>query len=151
MHVFKTADLQCIWLPWIICVRQLYGKLHVSAGTRLSACVIPLHTTIWLESEALRYLTVGPARCQGVLVPRWLGHLAKTFACLDLRRQTLQLKQYFPLMLRFSFFFLLFLTHLDMTRWAGDLWNYQAVYVCTNVAFLSHQCVRVWVPLYIQH
>lgn len=62
-RVFKTADLQCIWLAWIICVRQLY----VSVGTRFSVCV----TTIWSESETLRYHTqsalpgVSVSRCPG--------------------------------------------------------------------------------------
>lgn len=77
VHVFKTVVLQCIWLTWIICARQLYAKLYVSARARLSAHVISLPAAIWPESETLRYHTVGPARCQGVRVPRWLGCLAK--------------------------------------------------------------------------
>lgn len=48
-------------------------------------CVIPLHATIWPESETLKYHTVGPARCQGVRVPRWLGCLTKTFSLSGIR------------------------------------------------------------------
>lgn len=110
MHAFKAADLQCIWLTLIICVRQLYAKVYVSASTLLPARVSFLQATIWPESETLRYHTVGPARCQGVRVPRWQRCLAKTFARLA---SDAAIKAIFHFDIKV---FIFCYTHLDMTK-----------------------------------
>lgn len=125
----RHVDLQCIWLTWIICVRQLYAELYVSASARLFARVISLRATIWPESETLRYHTVGPARCQGVRVPRWLGCLAKTFARLA-SDATLKAILHFDIKAFISCY-----AHLDITKWTVDLWHLQDVRVCSHVTF----------------
>ncbi len=125
----SRVDLQCIWLTWMICVRQLYAELDVSASARLSACVISLCATIWPESETLRYHTVGPARCQGVRVPRWQGCLAKTFARLA---SDATLKAILHCNIKA---FIFCYAHLDITKWTVDLWHLQDVHVCSRVTF----------------
>lgn len=90
----------------------------------VSACAILLHATIWPESETLKYHTVGPARCQGARVPRWLGCLTETFSPSGVR-SSFQMKFHSDINVFIGFY-----THLETTQRTVDLFlfSFKAIY-----------------------
>ena len=79
-----------------LCEATVCQRACVCEYAFVCAALIPLHATIWPSSEALRYHNQVSGRPDA----QERGCRAKTFARLDLRRQTLLLKQYFTLIAR---------------------------------------------------